>query len=534
MLDFLVLGAVLVLGQPGVLPLDHLPAAEPAARAPLVDDGWQPPTWGNLLQGPALPSPRPRRKARPSATSAGQLAAPGSEESEELPRLLPIGPGSGEDAEQQGETPAERRGEPGEPVQINAPLLPPPGPSMADVRTAPPPPTFTDRWWFMREVQGTWLGAALDDNRLYLTGWVEQSYTASTDRVSNVTVVWNDRANQYLMQQAWVRFGRSVVTTGTTPSWGFQIDILSGSDYRFTLPRGLLNSQLQNSTGAQNLYGVDPIQHYVSLYVPTLFRGVEFRVGRLYTPWGVESLEAVSTPLLSRSYAFNWSPPFTHSGGGAYITFSPEWSAVLLAVNGNDVYFGDPSAEWRFVGNVKWTQPGGGRNTVTLATSLGSGWFNPSAPFAPATVALANEPFGRNNFNAFDLVWTHTFSPVLAYNLEAIYGYQNNVPGAALSGATYDPNGFYFANWFSAAHYLFYTISPRASAIVRYENFDDFQGQRTGFAGLYTAITGGLQFRLRKGMIIRPEIRYDYNSDSRPYEGKHGILTAASDLIIRW
>jgi hypothetical protein len=459
----------------------------------------------------------------PGAPSSAATGSPPLPASSLTPALLPSGPTEPLPLQ----TP--------EPLQLSAPFLPsptlPPAPPVPAAVAAAAP----DRWWLMRELQGTWMGAFMDDNRLFFTGWIEQSYTASTDRVTNGTVVWNDRANKYLLQQGWFRLGRSVVTSGTTePTFGFQIDVLTGSDYRFTLPRGLFNSQLQNSTGAQNLYGVDPIQHYVNMYVPTLFRGTEFRVGRLYTPWGVESLEAVSTPLLSRSYAFNWSPPFTHSGGGAYITFSPEWSAILLAVNGNDVYFGDPAAEWRFVGNVKWTQPGGGRNTVTLATSLGSGWFNPSAPHPTATVALADEPFGRNNFNAFDVVYTHTFSPVLSYNLEAIYGYQNNVPGTALGLASADPNSYYFANWASAAHYLFYTLSPRASSIVRFETFDDFQGQRTGFAGLYTAITGGIQYRFRKGIIVRPEIRYDYNSTSRPFEGKHDILTIASDLIVRW
>jgi hypothetical protein len=419
------------------------------------------------------------------------------------------------------------------PIEVAAPLLPPEVPPPA--APAPPGPVtpLPDRWWLMREVQGTWLGALLDDNRLYATGWIEQSYTASTDKVSNVTVVWNDRANRYLLQQAWVRFGRSVVTSGTTePSFGFQIDDLNGSDYRFTLPRGLWNSQLDNHVpGSQNLYGVDLIQEYVSMYVPTFFQGVEFRVGRLYTPWGVESLEAVSTPLLSRSYAFNWSPPFTHCGGGFYVTFNKKWSGVFLLTNGNDVFWGDPSEELRFVGNLRWVQPGG-RNTVTFATSLGRAKFNPAYATPPqqTTVALATEPFGRNNFNAFDLVYTHQFSTVLQYQLECIYAYQFNVPQAALAVGSY--NGF--ANWFSAAHYLIWTMSPKWSSIIRYENFDDAQGQRTGFAGLYTAITTGVQYRINKSMIVRPELRYDDNALQKPYEGKHSIFTAASDLIIRW
>jgi hypothetical protein len=419
------------------------------------------------------------------------------------------------------------------PAEIVAPLWPPAEVTRAAPEPLGPPGPVPERWWLMREAQGTWLGALLDDNRFFFTGWIAQSYTASTDKVSNVTVTWNDRANEYLLQQGWVRFGRTIVTSGTTsPSFGFQVDVLTGTDYRFTLPRGLWNSQLNNHTpGTQNLYGVDLIQHYVSMYVPTWFRGVDFRFGRVYTPWGVESNEAVTTPLLSRSYAFDWCPPFTHFGGGAYITFSPEWTGVFLLVNGNDVYIGDPAEELRFVGNIRYVQPGG-RNPVTIATTLGRGKFNPAYATPPqqTTVALATEPFGRNNLNAFDLVYTHLINSVMSYNLEAIYGYQFNVPQAAMAVGSY--NGF--ANWFSAAHYLFWTLSPKWSSITRFETFDDAQGQRTGFAGLYLALTQGIQYRINKSMIIRPELRFDDNLLQKPFDGRHGIFTAASDLIIRW
>jgi hypothetical protein len=416
------------------------------------------------------------------------------------------------------------------PAEIVVPYLtrPPPVVPPAPPVVAPPPP---ERWWLMREVQGTWLGAALDDNRLFLSGWIEQAYTASTDKASNFPMIFNDRANEYLLQQAWVRIGRKLVTTGTTEmSWGFQVDVINGSDYRWTMSRGLFNSQLVNSTGAQNLYGVDPVQHYVSLYVPTLFQGTEFRLGRFYAPFNIDSIEGISTPLLSRAYAFENSP-FTMCGLSAYVSFRPDWSGVFMLVNGNDVYFGDPAEELRFAGNLKWTQSGG-RNSVQFGTSLGRGKFNPAYPTPPqqTTVALATEPFGRNNFNTFDLIYTHRFNTAFSYNLEIMYGYQYNVPQSALPIA--DPSGF--TNWLSVLQYFFYDVDSRLRLIGRYEDFDDFQGQRTGFAGLYSAVTGGFQYRLTPSMILRPEVRYDYNFESAPFEGKHGMLTAAVDTIIRW
>jgi hypothetical protein len=34
--------------------------------------------------------------------------------------------------------------------------------------------------------------------------------------------------------------------------------------------------------------------------------------------------------------------------------------------------------------------------------------------------------------------------------------------------------------------------------------------------------------------VLRPEVRFDYNTESRPFEDKHGVVTAALDMIVRW
>src|SRR5262249_30767096 len=150
-------------------------------------------------------------------------------------------------------------------------------------------------------------------------------------------------------------------------------------------PRGLWDSQLLNSTGANNLYGVDIVQQYVSLYVPTLFQGVEFRLGRMYSfITSDESLEGVSNPLLSRSYTLT-ADPFTHWGGAASWPFRPEWSCLRMLATGNDIYFGAPAEELRFVGYLRWAQPGG-RNAFQFNTSLGRGKFVTAFPYPTPTL----------------------------------------------------------------------------------------------------------------------------------------------------
>jgi hypothetical protein len=89
------------------------------------------------------------------------------------------------------------------------------------------------------------------------------------------------------------------------------------------------------------------------------------------------------------------------------------------------------------------------------------------------------------------------------------------------------------ATWFGVVNYLTYQVMPRLSGTTRLEFFDDIDGNRTGLKGLYTALTAGLNFQPR-GIIFRPELRYDNNGRSRPFEDEHGLFTAAFDLILRW
>ncbi len=218
-------------------------------------------------------------------------------------------------------------------------------------------------------------------------------------------------------------------------------------------------------------------------------QGLDIKVGRWYAPFGEESIEAVSTPLVSRSYTFNNGPEFTNTGVLATLTINPVWTVAGGYAIGNDIFF-DNGTESRFVGFVKWTQPQttsatGGRNTVTLATTLGRGKFNPNAPLeAPEAAAgdtittsgIGGETVGRNNINVVDMLYTHTFNPVLSYAAEALYGWQTGIGYDTSSSSPASPPGDGTARWASLANYLGYTVSPRTAATLRVEGFDDYEG----------------------------------------------------------
>jgi hypothetical protein len=358
----------------------------------------------------------------------------------------------------------------------------------------------------MRELQGSYPGWLLDGNKVQVSGWTNMSFTASSDAHEQLPMGFNYKANQFLLQQNWLRIERPVDPSVTSPTFGFHSDtILPGSDYRFTLARGIWDNQLTAAHGQPATYGIDPIQYYGEAYFPQVGRGLDVKVGRFFGQYGVEANDAISNSLGSHAYTFIFDP-FTHTGLLTTLKLTDAWSVQNGIVTGSDIFI-DAAATPTYIGGIKWAPPNG-RDSVLFEVIVGSGRFDQQRNF--------------HNPEVFDLVYTHTFDPRLTYNFESLFGFTTNVPDIGT------------ATWFGVLNYLTYNLSPRASATARLEFFNDSQGQRTGFEGLYTALTAGVTFKPIKDLWLRPELRYDYNNDSRPFEGKHGLFTATIDVVIRW
>jgi len=364
-----------------------------------------------------------------------------------------------------------------------------------------------ERWFFMKLLQGSCAGNLLDCGRIQVSGWSDISYTVGTDRHSNLPMGFNYIPYDLDLQQNWLRIERPVLTSGTSdPSFGFRFDsILPGTDYRFTTVRGLFFSQLTANNGQPNRYGIDLIQFYGEAYLPTLAQGLDIKLGRFFAQFGVETNDAIGNALCSHTYTFVHNP-FTHTGILTTTKLTDAWLVQAGLVVGSDDFISavdNPT----FIGGVKWAPPKG-RDSVQLSVILGNGRFDQSQNF--------------HNPEIVDLVFTHKINERLNYSLECLYGWTDNVPDTGT------------ADWLGVPNYLTYTLTPRLNTTARLELFDDFQGQRTGFKGLYIDYTAGLGFRPCKAITIRPELRLDYNIESAPFENKHGLFTAATDVILRW
>ena len=402
-----------------------------------------------------------------------------------------------------------------------------------------------DRAYFMRVLDEKYFGGYFKASDIRVDGWLAFSYNVSTRNVTNLPYVWADRADSALLQQFWVNVEKPIDIEKAEVQHGWKVAYLYGSDYRWTLIRGFLNNQLKNyredprelNGFEQNLYGSDFPVFWGNVWLPGVGgQGTEVTVGRLMTPFGYESVMAPLTPLMSRSYAFHYGPPFFHVGVMATTVVDKNLIVKNMLANGNDVFF-DGSQDWRYVGQVLFTSDDA-KSTLAFGTSIGRGRFDAARPNGPlqgvTTIGLAYEPAGRNNINVFDVVYTQTLTDTFSYAFEGIYGYQTNVPAGATGSADNFGGGSGTAHWGSIVNYFLTKHNDKLSSILRLEAFCDAQGQRTGFEGVYYSATFGLQCQPCDELIIRPEVRYDYNPYSRPFTGRHDIFVAGFDMIVKF
>jgi hypothetical protein len=280
--------------------------------------------------------------------------------------------------------------------------------------------------------------------------------------------------------------------------------MLPGTDYRFTVARGLFDQQLTANNGQPNRYGIDPVQFFVQGYCPDVAQGLEVKLGRFYAPVGFESIEAPQNLLVSHSYSFIYDP-FTQTGLLGNLKLSEAWSVHSGIVAGNDVFL-DPASTPTYSGGFDWTSSSG-NTKISPSVILGSGRFNRGQNFTSP--------------NIFDLVVTQKLTDEVTYNLHAIGGYTTDVPQIGL------------ASWFGIVNYLSRPFNKKLSGATRLEFFDDLQGQRTGTPGLYTDLAGALTYQPTAYLILRPELRFDYQPH-RPFEGHAALFTATADVIVRW
>lgn len=405
-------------------------------------------------------------------------------------------------------------------VPMTAPMTPAPAPApaagapveapAAEAPKEEEPKKEETKYFVEKLLEGSAFGQRLADRGVKINGWIGQSYTASSTSRTNAPITFNDQANSYQLNQLWLNVTKGIDTSKKEVQFGYNVAAFYGTDYRFTLPRGFLQGQVED----QRNYGYDIVYHYAELFLPNLGgEGTTIRAGRWGTAIGYEVIDTVNTPFLTKSYNFQYNP-FTHTGIQATTQINENLSVYNGAVTGSDVYI-DPAARLTYVGGIKY-QPKDGKGFISFNTVIGPGRY------------LGAENFVH--FNSFNVTGSYNLTDKLTYVLDATFSTADKFPAGF--GNVQDPGTS--AHWYGFSNYFLYKVNDKLSSNLRIELFDDSKGVRTGFEGLYTEMTYGLTYTPKDWMILRPFVRYDYNARSRPFEGDHDLFTAGIEAILRF
>jgi len=379
-----------------------------------------------------------------------------------------------------------------------APVVAAPPSEAAPAPAAPAPP----KPWTLPEP------AVLKDLGIHQFGWLEQGVTFNnlcpTNRW-NGPVVTNDRSNEYEMNQLWIGWEKPVKTDGCGWDIGGRIDLIYGSDWRYGESYGL-----ETNLDANNqMYGFVMPQFYLEVG----YNDLTVRLGHYAACIGYEIVPAPGNFFYSHSYALAYSEPILVTGVQADYKLNDAWDIIGGFHDGFNG-FEDPNGMLHFLGGAKWHNDEH-KVSVSLMTDIG-----PQLPTSVVPNAAQDNQF------LYSLVFKKQFSEKLLYAFEQVAGGTENV-------STTEEGGY--AKWYGLDQYLIYTLNPCWSAGLRAEVFRDQNGSRVaglgsigtvgwpaapGFAGTFTEVTLGMNWRPNPNIVIRPEARWDCYTGTTNLQGE--------------
>jgi Putative beta-barrel porin-2, OmpL-like. bbp2 len=365
----------------------------------------------------------------------------------------------------------------------------------------------------------------LKQNNASMRGWLNAGWMGNaSDPASNFNgpVTFADRDDGQFNQFYFL--AEKVVDTGGC-GWdlGGRVDLLYGSDYRFTIARGL--DAHDDFTAKWNsddrFYGLAMPQAYVEVG----YNNLSVKVGHFYTIIEYEVVTAPDNFFYTHAYTMQYGEPFTHTGILATYKANDQFSLIGGVTNGWD-NFEDVYGEQSFLGGATFTASDG-NSKLAYALSVG----DEEETFA--TVQPTDTRFVQS------VVYSRTITDRTSMVVQSDWGVQENAFGSGED-----------AEWYGVNSYLFYKYNCCWTWGVRAEWFRDDDGFRVapagdypnlgfsnnpasagGFEGNFYEISLGANYKptWNPNFILRPELRYDWYDGAVNALGNEPYDDGASD-----
>ena len=353
---------------------------------------------------------------------------------------------------------------------------------------------------------------ALKDMGIEVGGWASAGITYAShngNHQSNAPISFNDRNNEFQLNQLNLFIERAVNTEGNVWDIGGRVDFMFGTDARNTHATGFDN-QILGSTGNKtfNEYDIAFPQAYAEIFAP-IGNGLTAKIGHFYTNIGYEVVTAPDNFFYSHAYTMLYAEPFTHSGALLTYKVNDNISVSAGAVTGWD-NFDRNGGDWSFLGGASWTSDD---EKTSAAVSLITG-------------ENGDDSIAQNT-TMYSVVISHDFNDNLHYVFQHDFGTQENGAGAGDD-----------SDWYGINQYLTYDVNDKVGLGLRGEWFSDSDGRVSGSYGAnYYAVSAGVNYTPISWLKFRPEVRYDWadtNGAGNAYDNgnENDEISLAMDMIV--
>src|SRR6267378_838297 len=353
--------------------------------------------------------------------------------------------------------------------------------------------------------------------RFTISGWIDSGITFNPDSPrdnQNFGRLFDDRANEPLLNQLVINFERALAPQPGEFDWGFKLQFMYGSDARFIHSLGLFDH-----TAATSIVQPDLVEAYLNLHFPIISEGgLDLKLGKFVTLEGAETIDPRSNVFYSHTYIFNFGIPFNNSGFQSVLHVNKYLDLYGGINRGVNISLADNNASIAFEGGIGLNLLDGNLTTLAI-THVGP-----------------EDPGDNHDYRYLnDITTTWKINKCLTAITDLNLIYDELLPA-----------------WgYGAAQYITYAVNDCLTLGVRGEIWRDEEGffvaqfranndfihvergdplapdpsTHGGGKTTYLAITGGVTLKppMPKpfaGLLIRPEVRYDraLTDSTKPFD----------------